>query len=191
MYMIGQNSFSNSNNNPNGSIFSATQTPSQNITSSTGKTEKKSGNAKTIIIAIVAALVGAGIATAVVLLVTNSSTQVEGETTDIQYASPDNDGTQTIQETLDEFDKEIAAAKTDDERLSLTINKAGYYQLNDDFDSALSLLKTIDVSALDDFDQYRVYNTYSSVYESMGDTTQYEQYKKLADEAMARDFGNS
>ncbi|MBR3131493.1 hypothetical protein IKG31_02875 [Candidatus Saccharibacteria bacterium] len=189
--MIGQNSFSNSNTNPNGSVFSAAPTINQNISSTPEKKIKKPGNTKTIIIAVIAALAGAGIATAIVLLVTNRSTQAEGETTEIQYASPDNDGTQEVQETLEEFDKEISAAKTDDERLSLTINKAGFYQLNEDYDAALRLLNSIDINSLNDFDQYRVYNTYAGIYQSINDDANYEKYKNLADEANARDFNNS
>ena len=191
MYMIGQNSFSNSNTNPNGSVFSAAPTINQNISSTPEKKIKKPGNTKTIIIAVIAALAGAGIATAIVLLVTNRSTQAEGETTEIQYASPDNDGTQEVQETLEEFDKEISAAKTDDERLSLTINKAGFYQLNEDYDAALRLLNSIDINSLNDFDQDRVYNTYAGIYQSINDDANYEKYKNLADEANARDFNNS
>ncbi len=191
MYMIGQNSFSNSNTNPNGSVFSAAPTINQNISSTPEKKIKKPGNTKIIIIAVIAALAGAGIATAIVLLVTNRSTQAEGETTEIQYASPDNDGTQEVQETLEEFDKEISAAKTDDERLSLTINKAGFYQLNEDYDAALRLLNSIDINSLNDFDQYRVYNTYAGIYQSINDDANYEKYKNLADEANARDFNNS
>ncbi len=191
MHMIGQNSFSNSNNNPNGSVFSNVPASGQSISSSSEQAEQKSGKIKTIIIAIVAALVGAGITTAVFLLTSNRQTPSKGEVTEIQYASPDNDGTKTVEETLSEFDKEIAAAQSDNERLSLTINKVGYYQINEDYDSALSLINTIDINSLSDFDQYRVYNTYSGIYQSMGDDANYSQYKKLAEEALARDFRNT
>ena len=150
---------------------------------------KKPLSIKTILIVIVAAVVGAGIAVGVIFLLNHKGSE-DGETKEITYASPDNDGTKTVEETVAEFDKQIAEAKEDDVELGLKLNKVGYYMLNDDYESALTVLEGINVSSLDDFDQYRVYNHYASVYKGLGNSAKAAEYQKLADDANSRDFGS-
>ena len=198
--MIGQNSFSNANNNTNTAIFSggksSTSTPNQpsGVASVNDTSAKMAGNKmnfKNILIALGALVVVAGAVVAVVLLLKNKPTQGQGEETVIYNSSPDNDGTQTSQETLNEFDKSIASATTEEEKFGMQLNKIGYYIITGDYASALSDLNSFDINSMSDFDQCRIYNYYTSLYEAQGDTAKVEQYKKLADEALARDFANS
>ena len=190
---MGQNSFSNPNNNSNDTVFPETTVPPDNMPKEQTKpVAKKSSNGKLIAIAIISALAGAGITAAVFLLVVKTPTQEEEKETTtetiIETASPENDGTQTVEETLEEFDKVIAEADTKEEQFSLTLNKAGYYIINDDYNAAIELLNTLNVDSLENFDQYRVYNHYVSAYEGLGDTAQAEKYKALSDEALAKEF---
>ncbi|MBR5389653.1 hypothetical protein IK146_03785 [Candidatus Saccharibacteria bacterium] len=198
--MIGQNSFSNANNNTNTAIFSggksSASTPNQpsGVASANDASAKTTGNKvnfKNILIALGALVVVAGAVVAVVLLLKNKPTQGQGEETVIYNSSPDNDGTQTSQETLNEFDKSIASATTEEEKFGMQLNKIGYYIITGDYASALSDLNSFDINSMSDFDQCRIYNYYTSLYEAQGDTAKVEQYKKLADEALARDFANS
>ena len=114
-----------------------------------------------------------------------------GETVEVYYASPDNDGSQTTEETLNEFDKEISAAGSAEDKLNVSLGKIGYYIILEDYESALSALSAIDVDSLSDYDQYRVYNYYASAYNGQGDTAQASRYTKLANEANARDMGDN
>lgn len=207
--MIGQKGFfktnSSSNVNLNDAIISSgsntapasAPSPAPDPASSTAPStnfpaqkEKKPLPVKTILIAVAAALVGAGVAVGVVLIINNTKKQ-EGITQEITYSSPDNDGTQTNEETLAEFDKAIDNAKDESESFSLLLNKVGYNIIIADYDAALAILDGINLSELDDFDQYRVYNYYTSAYKEMGNTAKAEQYQKLADEANARDFAKA
>lgn len=167
---------------------SSDATPAGNAQPAPAQT-KKPLNIKTILIIIVAAIAGAGIAVGVILLLNHKGGE-DGETKEITYASPDNDGTQTVAETVAEFDRQIAEAKENDVELGLKLNKVGYYMLNDDYESALGVLEGINVSQLDDFDQYRVYNHYASVYKGLGNSTKAAEYQKLAEAANSRDFSS-
>ncbi|MBR2695627.1 hypothetical protein IKE86_01815 [Candidatus Saccharibacteria bacterium] len=196
--MHEQNSFSNLNTPDRGEAIISSSAEQKSIPAagnnfgaiapSQPPKDKKPLDLKVIFIAIAAALVGAGIAVAVVLIVNNLNNREEGETTEITYSSPDNDGTKQNEEVIAEYDKKIAETSDKEVELGLTLNKAGYYNLIEDYDSAISVLQGIDVSSLDNFDQYRVYNYFSTAYEGKGNSAEASRYHQLAEEANARDF---
>ena len=215
MYMIGRKVFSKANNsnanfsagaNPLGdAIISsgpATPPPVPHIPNYQAPTPdagtqpapaqaKEPKKISPALVAIISVLATALVGVVVYFVFLAPRTESDGETRDIIYASPDNDGSKTTEETIAEFDKQISATTDDDVELGLTLNKVGYYMLVDDYDSALETLNSINVSGLDDFDQYRVYNHYASVYEGLGNSTKAAEYRQLAENANSRDFNSA
>lgn len=188
--MHEQNSFSNLNT-PTGKepIISSGAVPSASISSNTNSTKpKKSLGLGVVILAI---LITAVVTAGAVWFFTRPQSEPEGETVPITYSSPDNDGTQAIEDTTRAFDQEIAAAKTNEEELNLKLNKAGYFLILEDYDSAIDQLNAIDLSSLSAFDQYRVYNHLASAYDGKNDTAQANNYRSLATEAQARDMASA
>lgn len=206
MYMIGRKVFSKANNNSNSAagalgdaIISSgpTTPPPAPAGSSTFPTHTQQPapaaapkHTSPILVAFISVLATALVGVGVYFLFLAPHTG-KGETREAIYVSPDNDGTQSSEATVAEFDKQIASAKDDDVELSLTLNKAGYYMLIDDYASALEVLSTINVSGLSDFDQYRVYNSLASAHNGLGNSTKAAEYRKLADDANARDFNSA
>lgn len=166
--------------------YTAISTPIDNSNQLTSpKTPKK---ISPIVIAIISILSTALVCVAIYFIFLAPKPTKDIIVSDITYASPDNDGTQTIEETIAEFDKQISAAANDEIGLGLTLNKVGYYMLVEDYTSALETLNTIDISKLNDFDQYRVYNHYASTYEGLGNSAKAAEYRKLADDANTRNM---
>lgn len=206
--MMGQNSFSNTQINSNGAnIPGAAQpagypapgpvapppSPQSAPATSTPPTPMQPSAKKfsptTLIIAIVSALIGAGIAVGVMLLINKKPATSEEEIEiKVEPASMDNDGSQTIEEGAKKYDEEISKSTNEEEKFSWTINKVTYYIINEDYDSALAMLDAMDIASLDNYDQYRVYNHYVSLYESKGDTAQAERYQQLSDEALSKEL---
>lgn len=197
MYMIGQNSFSNTNTNPGAYQSMPTQpvppTPVNPVANqSVPKAPKKPLSAP---ILVVIGLV-AGIAVCAIIYFLFLQPKPEGKTdtsyaTEVKESSPNNDGTQTYQDTLSAFDNQISATTDSDDKFSLELNKIGYYIIIEDYDSAISALEAIDINSLDNFDQYRVYNYFKSAYEGKGDEAKAAEYQKLSDEANAKELKTS
>ncbi len=206
MYMIGQKGFSNTHNNPNEAIFSgSTPTPPPAPEASapvfgapdpnafaapTPAKPRSSINIKTILVAVAAALVGAGIAVGVMLLI-NRGTSEPTTTVKIYDGTPGNDGTETEAETLAEFDQKIDQAKDEEETFDLTLAKAAYDLIIEDYDAALAVLNTIEKTSLGDYDLYRLYEHYAGAYEGKGNTSEASRYHALADDAAARDLSSA
>ena len=119
--MHEQNSFSNLNTPDRGEAIISSSAEQKSIPAagnnfgaiapSQPPKDKKPLDLKVIFIAIAAALVGAGIAVAVVLIVNNLNNREEGETTEITYSSPDNDGTKQNEEVIAEKSPKPAIKK--------------------------------------------------------------------------------
>ncbi len=191
MYMIGQNSFSNTNTNPD--MITSGSTPAPQPMSPTSPTAQNAPRKPLGTPLIILLSVLGGVLLSAVIYFVFIQPKSEGNSTasyevEVKQASPDNDGTQTYQETLTQFDKEISSTNNEEDKLDLELNKAGYYIIIEDYDSALASLDTIDVKSLDNYDQYRVYNYYASAYEEKGEETQAARYRQLADEANAREL---
>ena len=206
--MMGQNSFSNTQANSNGAnIPGAAQpagypapgpvapppspqgAPATSTPPIPTQPSAKKFSPTVLIIAIVSALVGAGIAVGIMLLINNKPTTDKNEIEiRIEPASIDHDGSQTIEEGAKQYDEEIEKSTNEEEKFSWTMNKVTYYAVNEDYDSALAMLNAIDVASLDSYDQYRVYNHYVSIYEVKGDTAEAERYQQLSDEALSKEL---
>ncbi len=156
----------------------------------TESNRKNKGNSKPIFVAAISVLVTLLLCVGAYYLFLKPKDESQGEEVKIGYATPDNDGTKTEEETITEFDDKISSTSSTEEKLNLIMNKAGYYIIIEDYNSAIAALDTIDVSTLSDFDQQRVYNRYATAFEKLGDTAKSDQYRQLADEASARDLGN-
>ena len=168
--------------------FSDTITTTANGQGPTGTAPRKKIPLKSIIIFIVAALVGAGIATFIFLVLINRPSGETGPTSPIQNASQDNNDTESKENTVKNFDDKISASTDETEVLSLKLNKVDYYQIDNEYDKALETLSTIDIDSLDSDDKYRVYTYYASTYEGKGDTAQAEHYKDLADDILSQTY---
>lgn len=195
--MIGQKGFFNtSNSNTDANLGDAIVSsgnatpPNPNFTPETVNQPRPKKPLSPVLLVLISVFATAAVG-ALVYFLFLAPKNTDGETREIIYASPDNDGTKTNEETIAEFDKQIAAASDDDVELGLTLNKVGYYMLMEDYESALSVLSGIDVSSLNDFDQYRVYNHFASVYNGLNNKSKAEEYRKLAEAANSRDFSNA
>ena len=179
--MMGENSFSGTvSTNANG------QRPVEQTPVDQGNiTPTKKFPLKSVIIFVVAALVGAGIAALVFLVFINRQPQGNGATVPIEYASENaNDDSTIKEETTKSLDEKITTSTDESEKLSLKLNKVDYYQISDEYDKAIEVLDTIDTSSLDADDKYRVYTYYASTYEGKSDATQAKYYQDLADEIL-------
>ncbi|MBQ3294181.1 hypothetical protein IJG98_00430 [Candidatus Saccharibacteria bacterium] len=194
--MIGQKGFFKANTNANPNLgdaivsspapnFSPSPTPPANFTA---PQEKKPLPLKTILIAIAAALIGAGVAVAVILILNKKS---DGEHVTVYETETVSDGSQTVAETVEKFDEQISSAKDEAEKIENILSKVGYFIIMEQYDQALAELDSINVGGLSDYDQYRVYSNYASVYSGLKNSTKATEYQKLAESANARDFGNA
>ncbi len=111
-------------------------------------------------------------------------------TVDSYQASPDNDGTKTTEDTLNEFDKEIASASSADDKLDLKLNKAGYLIIVEKYDEAITLLDGINLDELEPFDKSRVYNYYVGAYEGLNDKNAVSKYQALANDASSKQWSS-
>lgn len=209
--MIGQKGFFKTNSNVNANlgdaIISSGSTPTStpppaphipNLPSSdatlAGNAQpapaqtKKPLNIKTILIIIVAAITGAGVAVAVILILNKKS---DGEHVTVYETETVSDGSQTVAETVEKFDEQISSAKDEAEKIENILSKIGYFIIMEQYDQALAELDSINVGGLSDYDQYRVYSNYASVYSGLKNSTKATEYQKLAEAANARDFGNA
>ena len=187
--MMGQNSFSNTyiNSNANNSATNSVPPSSPAPLSSEPNKPKKKLSAKTIILIIVSALIGAGITVAIFLLFINRPPKAVN-ISNVDNASLDNDGTKTIEETIASFDDKINSSADKSEQLSLKLNKADYYMISDNPDAAISTLNAIDLDSLDGDDKYIIYTKYADIYTAKGDNTQAEHYQKLANDALDQTY---
>jgi flagellar basal body-associated protein FliL len=144
---------------------------------------KKRIQPKTIILIIIGVLLGAGITTAAFLLFTNPATEEPNLNDVIETKSPENDGTKTNKEVISEYDEVINSETDENDKLDLILDKVDYYILNDDYDSALSELKTINIDSLGSSNKQIVYNHFSTIYEGKGDSEQATHYSQLANQA--------
>lgn len=107
---------------------------------------------------------------------------------DITYTSPDNDGTQTTEETIAEFDKQISSTSSADGKLDLELNKVGYLIIVEQYKEAVSILDSINIDNLDAYDQSRVYNYYVGAYEGLDDKNAVAKYRALANKASSSEW---
>ena len=204
--MMGQNSFSNNDTNSNSTVFSNSGQPAGYPAPTPITTPPNPQNAQTndipsnqqpakkftptiLIVAVISALIGAGVAVGIILLTNRQPEAPEEETIElIENVSPENDGTQPIQETISEFDQRIENAKTDQESFTLKIDKVSYYILNDEYDAAIAALDAFDINLLDDSQKYHVYNSYTTAYTGKGDAAQAERFRQLAEDVQDRTY---
>ncbi len=111
-------------------------------------------------------------------------------TVDSYQASPDNDGTKTTEDTIEEFDKEIANSSSADDKLDLKLNKAGYLIIVEKYDEAITLLDGINLDELEPFDKSRVYNYYVGAYEGLNDKNAVSKYQALANDASSKQWSS-
>ena len=185
--MHEQNSLSNLNTpTAKDTIISSGAVPAFNPVSSPAPKAKRHLDIKTILIALVGALLGAGVTLGIIFLVNkikDNSSRVE-----VYDADTVSDGTITVEETVSKFDDQISAAKDQTEELDALLGKIGYYIIMENYDQALADLSTISLNSLSDYDQYRVYSNFANVYAGLGNAAKSAEYKQLAEAASSRDF---
>lgn len=202
--MMGQNNFSSAQANSNNAYFSDNRQPTDSVAMSPSSQDAtvvglssdqsriKRLNPTIFVATIISALVGAGIAVGVMLLIYNKPAVGEAAMEIlIEPSAIDNDGTQTIEEGAKKYDEDIAKSTNEEEKFSYTLNKVTYYIINEEYASALAILETIDMQSLDSYDQYRVYNHYASLHSAKGDTAEADRYQRLSDEALSRELENN
>ena len=180
--MMGQNSFSNAVG-----VATDEQKPVDfapvDQASSFNKPNTKKIKPKTIILILIAILFGAGVTTAIFLLFIDRTVEEPSISDVIETESPENDGTKTAEQVIEEFNNAISTATDESDKLDLILNEVDYYILEDDYDSALAALGKIAIDTLTSSNKQNVYNRYSTVYEGKGDSEQATHYKELADQA--------
>lgn len=181
--MMGQNDISDTTNSIANGQGLTNPTPIDRPSASRLKFPLKGA-----LIFVAAALVGAGITTAIFLLFINRPSGETGPTAPIEYASEENDDTSIKEKTVDDLDDKISSSTDESEKLSLRLNKVDYYQINEEYDKALEILNAIDLSTLDSDDMYRVYTYYASTYTGKNDTAQAKHYEDLANEILNQTY---
>ncbi|MBR3319085.1 hypothetical protein IKG06_01100 [Candidatus Saccharibacteria bacterium] len=180
--MMGQNSFSNAVG-----VAASEQKPIDfapvDQASSFNKPNTKKIKPKTIILILIAMLIGAGVTTVIFLLFINRTVEEPSISDVIETESPENDGTKTAEQVIEEFNNAISNATDESDKLDLMLNEVDYYILEDDYDSALAALGKITIDTLTSSNKQNVYNRYSTVYEGKGDSEQAAHYKQLAEQA--------
>ena len=195
--MIGQNDFSSQSSNfgANGAIASSGSNTSsisnQALTNGTApKPNEQSSNKRLFIVGGSCLLAGLLIAAVIYFVALKPQENDKQEEIDSRTYSTEVVDNKSKEEFISDFDNRISSAKDDAEKLENTFDKAMFYIMTDDYDSALTVLDGISESGLSDFDLYRLYNHYTSAYQGKGDTAQAEKYQKLAEEAQSRDFSS-
>ena len=182
---MGQNSFSNAFDSTTNE--STAGIPAQPVPLDSKQPSKRI-QTKTIILIVIALLFGAGVTTAIFLLFVNRTVEEPNMADVIETNSPENDGTKTTEQMIDEYDETINSATDESDKLDLILDKADYYVLSDDYDSALATLREIDIDSLSSSKKQIVYNHFSTAYQGKGDDEQAAYYKQLANEAFNQAF---
>lgn len=182
--MIGQNSFSqpNINSNPNDAVFTSGAAPAMNPVGA--PSARKNSKKLPLIIGVAVLVIGLGVGAYFLFFRPKS----EGTPVQVLTADSVTTGKESEEATLKDLDKTLAESKDAAEKLDNTLNKVRYLIMLEDYETALSELETLSDAGLSDYDLYRLYGHYSTVYNGLGDTAKANRYKKLADEAHSRDF---
>ena len=192
--MIGQNSYSGTNNNSN----NGTNPPSGPSIVASGASAPpapagtKKPLRKKLIVVLVGVVILAGLGTAAFFLFFNKSTGWFAPSDPTPTVTENNklsiSGNKTDQEIINQFDNAISSASNNEEALNSTFSKISFQIMSGEFETALTELNKLDTSSLSDYDQYRLHNYYVTVYKNLGNEAEAAKHQTLSDEAHARDL---
>ena len=193
MYMLGQNSSFNqtkstsvNNNFPSNTSGSEAITSGGNVNVAEASAKKPVNKNLFIGLGVAVAIIAIGVSAYFLFFKNADKSSSEVKVTEGVSASGPNASTD-IQKQLD---AKIASSATEQEAIDARFSKASFMIMDEDFDSALALLNEITPSSLSDYDQYRLYNYYTTVYQNLGNEAEVENYQKLAEEAHERDMAS-
>ena len=188
--MLGQNSFSkqDNTNQDGGAIVSSNNAGSAAPAAPAASTGAKKPLNKTLLFAIIGVVVvAAGVGAYFLFFNKNggSSSSTVKITEGVSASGPN-----ASQEVQKQLDQKISSSSDEREVLDAKFSKISFMVMDDEFDSALTALNEFNPSDLSDYDQYRLYNYYTTVYQNLGNESEVERYQKLADEAHKRDLSS-
>ena len=199
MYMIGRkvSSKANANSNIDGAIVSSGSStppprsaafgsgPAAPIASAGAKPSrsKKPLLAVAAVLAIVA--IGASVYFLVIKKPAGSSSNAVKVTEGVSASGPN--ASANIQKQLDD---KIAKSADADEVIDAKFSKVSFMIMDEDYETALTTLDEFIASDLSDYNQYRLYNYYTTVHKYLGNGAEADRYQKLSDEAHERDLAS-